>query len=131
MDARTLAFLMTKALDDRKKTLAEEEAGRVELRSLLAVPRSRRTAEQESRLDAVSALSLLSCMADFVGVLQFRELGCAMFVLIHGAGQRKVAVSGVGMPEIHVFLLVRPVLRSALVEKKPILVGLLEPKLPL
>ena len=56
MDVRTFAFLTATALEDRKKTLAEEEAARVELRSLLAVPRSRRTAEQESRLDAVSRL---------------------------------------------------------------------------
>ena len=56
VDTRTLPFLTAKALEDRKKTLAEEAAARVELRSLLAVPRSRRTAEQESRLDAVSRL---------------------------------------------------------------------------
>ena len=70
-------------------------------------------------------------MADYVGVLQFRELGCAMFVMHQGAGPRKVAVSGAVMPEIRVLLLVHPVPRSPLVEKKPILEGLLEPKLPL
>ena len=70
-------------------------------------------------------------MADYVGVLQFRELGCAMFVMHQCAGPRKVAVSGVVMPEIRVLLLVRLVPHSPLVEKKPILEGLLEPKLPL
>ena len=53
------------------------------------------------------------------GVLQFRELGCAMFVMLQGAGPRKVDVSGVGMPEIHVFLLMRLVPRSRWLRKSP------------
>ena len=68
VDASTLAFLTRAVLEEkrkaeeeeqeakRRKTHAEEETARVELRSLLDVPRSRRTAEHESRLDAVSQL---------------------------------------------------------------------------
>ena len=40
----------------RRKTHAAEEAARLEFRSLLAVPLSRRTAEHESRLNAVTQL---------------------------------------------------------------------------
>ena len=40
----------------RRKTHAAEEAARLELRSLLAVLWSRRTAEHESRLNAVTQL---------------------------------------------------------------------------
>ena len=70
-------------------------------------------------------------MADCVGVLLFRELGFAMFVMLQGAGPRKIAASDAVMPEIRVLFLVHPVPRSPLVAKQPILEGLLVPKLPL
>ena len=61
-------FLTASALESKRKLEEEEkeakrrreqtaeEAARLELRSLLAVPRSRRTAEHESRLNAVTQL---------------------------------------------------------------------------
>ena len=91
------------------------------------VPRSSFFLTIQGRM--ISALSLLSCMADYVGVPHFQELGCAMFAMHQGAGPRKVAVSGVVMPEIHVLLPARLVPHPSLVVKKPILDGLLEPKL--
>ena len=68
-------------------------------------------------------------MVDCAGGPQFRELGCATFVMLQGAGPRKVSASGAAMPEIHVLMSARLVLRPPLVVKKPILEGLLEPKL--
>ena len=63
VDSSALPFLTAQARDakrkeeeeaKRRKTHATEQAARQELRSLLAVPRSRRTTEHESRLNAVS-----------------------------------------------------------------------------
>ena len=66
VDSSALSFLTAQALETkskeeeeeqeakRRKTHAAEEAARLELRSLLAVPRSRRTAEHETRLNAVT-----------------------------------------------------------------------------
>ena len=70
VDSSALSFLTAQALEakgkeeeeeeeqeaKRRKTHAAEEAARLELRSLLAVPRSRRTAEHESRLNAATQL---------------------------------------------------------------------------
>ena len=79
----------------------------------------------------LGASSRLSCMADCVGDLPFQELGCAMSVMLQGAGPRRIVASGAVMPEIRVLLLVHLSSRPPLVVRQPILEGLLEPKLPL
>ena len=70
VDAATLSFLTARALEDRRKEKEEdkeaktrkkqdaEEVGRLELHSLVSVPRELRTADQERRITAASRILL-------------------------------------------------------------------------